>query len=81
VISMMSESSSDGDNQKLFNNLTEFALILLMPPKPLVNKTIQAINYVEKLIKSEAPESKLQNLLFCSIMSSTNEEVITNILS
>lgn len=80
VIALMSECS-DGSDPKLFNNLTEFALILLIPPKPLVNKTIQAINYVEKLIKSEAAESKLENLLFCSIMSSTNEEVIMSILN
>jgi len=80
VIALMSECS-DGSDPKLFNNLTEFALILLLPPKPLVNKTIQAINYVEKLIMSEAAESTLQNLLFCSIMSSTNEEAIVSILN
>ena len=54
----MSECS-DGTNTKLFNNLTEFAIILLIPPKPLVNKTIQAINYVEKLLKSEVKETKM----------------------
>jgi hypothetical protein len=79
VVALMSECS-DGSNPKLFNYITEFALILLMPPRPLVNKTIQAINYVEKLLKSEHKESKMQNLLFCSIMSSTNEEVINSIL-
>jgi hypothetical protein len=52
----MSECS-DGSNAKLFNQLTEFALILLMPPKPLANKTIDAISYVEKLLKSEVKES------------------------
>lgn len=75
----MSECS-DGSNPKLFNYLTEFALILLVPPRPLVNKTMQAINYVENLLKSDQQESKMQNLLFCSIMSSTNEEVISSIL-
>lgn len=79
VVALMSECS-DGSNSKLFNQLTEFALILLIPPKPLVNKTIEAISYVEKLLKSEVKESKMQNLLFCSIMSSTNEAVISSIL-
>ncbi len=62
--------------KSLFNNLTEFSLILLLPPKPLVNKTIEPNNYAMKLLK----EDSIQNMLFCSIMASTNDTVIQNIL-
>jgi hypothetical protein len=43
-------SKCDASEAKFFNSLTEFALILLLPPKPLENKTIKAIEYVEKLL-------------------------------
>jgi hypothetical protein len=49
---------NDVSKTKFFNALTEFALILLLPPKPLVNKTISVTEYVEKLLKSEnGPQS------------------------
>ena len=66
-------STCDASKSKFFNSLTEFALILLLPPKPLENKTISVIEYVEKLLQGE---KNLQNLLFCSIMASNDEIVI-----
>ena len=64
--------------------MTEFTLILLLPPKPLVNRTIQVNDYINKKLLVEAGTTDqtkdLQNLLFCSIMASTNETVIGNIL-
>jgi hypothetical protein len=45
----------------------------------MVNKTIQVNNYVEKLLSGEK-ENETQNLLFCSIMASTEENAIQNIL-
>ena len=42
----------DSSKSKLFNTLTEFALILLLPPRPLVNKTISVDDYVEKLLNT-----------------------------
>ena len=70
-------STCDASKSKFFNSLTEFALILLLPPKPLENKTISVIEYVEKLLQGE---KGLQNLLFCSIMASNDEKVIEHIL-
>jgi hypothetical protein len=52
VIQLMS-SCGDPNQSKFFNALTEFALILLLPPKPMENKTIPAIEYVEKLLQGE----------------------------
>jgi hypothetical protein len=52
VIAIMSECN-DSSKTGFFNALTEFALILLLPPKPLVNKTISVTDYVEKLLKSD----------------------------
>lgn len=69
---------TDVAQSKFFNALTEFALILLLPPKPLENKTISVIEYVEKLLKND---DNLQNLLFCSIMASTDEKVIEHIIN
>jgi hypothetical protein len=46
-------SCGDPNQSKFFNALTEFALILLLPPKPMENKTIPAIEYVEKLLQGE----------------------------
>lgn len=63
-------------NAKFFNTLTEFALVLLIPPKPLANKTISVNEYVDKLLSVE----NSQNLLFCSIMASNDENAIANIL-
>ncbi len=51
VVSLMSECV-DSSKSKLFNTLTEFALILLLPPRPLVNKTISVDDYVEKLLNT-----------------------------
>lgn len=76
VIHLMS-TCTDVAQSKFFNALTEFALILLLPPKLLENKTISVIEYVEKLLKDN---DNLQNLLFCSIMASTDENVIGQIL-
>jgi hypothetical protein len=45
----------------------------------MVNKTIQVNDYVEKLLSGEK-ENETQNLLFCSIMASTEENAIQNIL-
>lgn len=46
-------SQCEAGNNKFFNSLTGLSLILLSPPKPLVNKTISVIDYVGKLLKSE----------------------------
>ena len=77
VIALMSGDASK--STKFFNALTQFALVLLIPPKPFVNKTIQLNDYVEKLLTNEK-ENQTQNLLFCSIMASTEENAIENIL-
>jgi len=67
------------DDSKLFNTLTSFCLILLVPPAPFLNKTISTENYVEKLIK-EAKEGDFSNLLFASIIASVNECAIKAII-
>lgn len=83
----MSEAT-ESKKAKFFNALTEFALVLLLPPKPLINTTISVDSYMDKLLGSDdqAIESQnegkgLQNLLFCSIMAATDENAIHKILS
>lgn len=44
---------------KLFNALTEFALVLLAPPRPFVNRTIGVDEYVTKLLSVEEPGKQL----------------------
>ncbi len=75
VVTLMSQCR-DLSKAKFFNALTEFALILLLPPKPLVNKTIVIDDYVVKMLQEESH----QNLLFCSIMASTNLNAMNEIL-
>ena len=48
---------TDASKGKLFNALTEFSLILLLPPKPFENKTIEVNDYVEKLLKQEGDKN------------------------
>lgn len=76
IVSLMSESEA-GDT-KFFNALTSFALILLQPPTPFVNKTIEVNQYVDKLLSND--QNKVQNLLFSSIIATTNENALKNIL-
>lgn len=50
----MSEST---DKTKFFNALTELALVLLLPPKPLINTTISVDSYMEKLLENDEQSS------------------------
>jgi len=58
----------------LLKPLTELTLVLLAPPKPFKNTTIDVDAYVSKLLAEE------DNLFFCSIMASTEINAISNIL-
>jgi hypothetical protein len=51
VVSSM--AACEAGKSKLFNALTSFCLLLLLPPKPFINKTISVYEYVDKLLESE----------------------------
>ena len=76
VIGMMATATG----KPLFNALTEFALVLLAPPRPFVNATIGVDEYVTKLLSVEDPGKQVQNLLFCSIMAAAEETAMQHIL-
>jgi hypothetical protein len=82
VIKIMSQAaiSTDPVRVKYFSALTEFALVLLLPPRPLANNTISLSSYLDTLL-APAGESDVQNLLFCSIMAATDADAVRKILS
>lgn len=57
-------------NQKFFKALISFTLVLLMPPFPFKNDTVEVNSYLDALLKSD--KHQLQSLLFASIVATTN---------